>query len=211
MKQLFRVPTIILAGSLLLQMSTFCFHTAGAAGDVDLSFDPPSGVDGPVNAIAVQPDGKVIIGGDFNMVKGLARHGVARLNANGSGDSSFFYQAASFGGSYPVHSLALQADGKLLVGSEFYNYGFMRLNTDGTPDTNFNDNASAAIAPSAYYGAAVNSIVVQPDGKIFYAGDGLLRLNSDGTLDTTFNAAEYGAIYTIALQPDGKVIISGYF
>jgi len=53
--------TIILAGSLLLQLGTLCFQSHAAPGDVDLSFDPGSGVNGTVNAVAVQPDGKVII------------------------------------------------------------------------------------------------------------------------------------------------------
>src|SRR5690348_7707722 len=75
--------------SILLIVHTFAFSLFGAAGDVDLSFDPGSGVDGQVTALAVQPDGKVIIGGSFATVKGLARHGIARLNADGSGDSSF--------------------------------------------------------------------------------------------------------------------------
>src|SRR5947208_2170517 len=89
MKKLYSVRTIILAGNLLLQLNTLCFHSRGAPGDVDLSFDPGSGVNGTVNAVALQPDGKVIIGGEFTTVKGLERFKVARLNADGSGDSSF--------------------------------------------------------------------------------------------------------------------------
>src|SRR6185503_17925654 len=89
MRKLFSVRTIILAGSLVLQLSMLCFHSRGAAGDVDLSFDPGSGVNGPVNSVAVQPDGKVVIGGAFTTVKGLKRFKIARLNADGSGDGSF--------------------------------------------------------------------------------------------------------------------------
>src|SRR5436190_21931780 len=89
MKKLYFVRTIILAGSLLLQLNTLCFHSRGAPGDVDLSFDPGSGVNGEVNAIVVQPDGKVLIGGEFTTVKGLVRTNIARVNADGSGDSSF--------------------------------------------------------------------------------------------------------------------------
>jgi len=55
MKKSNLVRTIVLAGSLLLQLSTLCFHSRGAAEDVDLSFDPGSGVNGPVNAVTVQP------------------------------------------------------------------------------------------------------------------------------------------------------------
>src|SRR3954470_24016710 len=89
MNKLNLVRTIILAGSLLLQLSTFCFDSCGAAGDVDLSFDPGSSVNGLVSAVAVQPDGKVIIGGQFTTVKGLVRTNLARLNADGSGDATF--------------------------------------------------------------------------------------------------------------------------
>ena len=56
---------------------------------MDLSFDPGFGVNGTVNAVVVQPDGKVIIGGEFTTVKGLARTNIARLNADGSGDPTF--------------------------------------------------------------------------------------------------------------------------
>jgi uncharacterized delta-60 repeat protein len=208
MKILYLVRTIILTGSLLLQLGTLCFLTHGAAGDVDLSFDPGSGVNGTVNAVAVQPDGKVIIGGEFTTVKGLVRTNLARLNADGSGDSSF----TSGSMSYPVYSLALQPDGKVLVGSESINFGLTRVNSDGSPDTNFNANAYAAIASTEpYYPARICTIVVQPDGKVFYAGENLLRLNSDGTLDNGFTTGVPGFVYSMALQSDGKLIAAGYF
>src|SRR4051812_32390283 len=115
MKKLFVRP-IILAG-LLLQLGTLCFHARGAAGDVDLSFDPGSGVNGTVNALVVQPDGKVIIGGEFTTVKGLVRTNLARLNPDGSGDATF-----DPGMAYDrVSSLALQSDGKVLVGGQSVN------------------------------------------------------------------------------------------
>ncbi len=208
MKTLYLVRTIILAGSFLLQLGTLCFQSRGAAGDVDLSFDPGSGVNGAVNAVVVQPDGKVIIGGEFTTVKGLVRTNLARLNADGNGDSSF----TSGPMSYPVYSLALQPDGKVLVGSEVLNYGLSRLNSDGSPDTNFNANANAAIASTEPYNPVrISTIVVQPDGKVFYAGENLLRLNSNGTLDNGFTTGVPGFVYSMALQSDGKVIVGGYF
>src|SRR6185503_5616954 len=136
MRKLFSVRTIILAGSLLLQLSTLCFRSRGAAGDVDLSFDPGSGVNGKVNAAAVQPDGKVIIGGDFTMVKGLVRTNLARLNADGSGDGSFDPGGAFYSLSFyrPVRAIALQPDGKMLIG---HDYGIGRFNSNGSPDISF--------------------------------------------------------------------------
>ena len=67
----------------------FCCHAHGAPGDVDLSFDPGSGIDRQVNVVAVQADGKVIVAGEFSTVKGLVRPSLARLNSDGSGDPSF--------------------------------------------------------------------------------------------------------------------------
>src|SRR6185436_15655913 len=125
MKKFNLVRTIILAGNLLLQLSTLCFQSRGAAGDVDLSFDPGSGVNGPVSAVALQPDGKVIIGGSFTTVKGLLRAYLARLNADGSGDATF---NPSVAGDF-VSSLALQPDGKVLVASHSL---VSRLNANGS-------------------------------------------------------------------------------
>ena len=89
MKKLYLVRTIILAGSLLLQLNTLCFHSRGAAGDVDLSFNPSLSANAYVFAVTVQPDGKVLVGGQFTAVNGTSRNNIARLNANGSLDSSF--------------------------------------------------------------------------------------------------------------------------
>ena len=208
MNKLFPIRTIVLAGSVLLQLSPLCFHSHGGPGDVDLSFvDPGSGVNGTVNAVVVQPDGKVIIGGEFTTVKGLLRTNLARLNADGSGDSSF----TSGPMSSPVYSLGLQPDGKVLVGSEISNYGLTRLSSDGGTDTNFNANAWAAILSiEPYLSSRVSAIVVQPDGKLLVAGESLFQLNTNGTLDSNFVLGAVGSVYSMAMQPDGKLIVGGY-
>src|SRR5688572_10816826 len=108
MKESHTVRSLVFAASLLLQLGTFCFYSRGA-GDVDLSFDPGSGVNGPVNAVAVQPDGKVIIAGQFTTVKGLARSKVARLNADGSADGSFNAGMGTGAWENYAHALALQS------------------------------------------------------------------------------------------------------
>jgi uncharacterized delta-60 repeat protein len=232
MKKLYSVRTIILAGSLLLQLNTLCFHSRGAAGDVDLSFDPGFGVNGPVNAVVVQPDGKVIIGGKFSIVKGLVRINVARLNADGSGDPTFNPTMA-----YDiVSSLALQSDGKVLVGGQIFHYVcddrgcddfydsiISRLNANGSLDSSFNPATGAGGSP---YG--VSSVVVQSDGKVLLGGGftavngtnriAIARLNANGSLDGSFNPGAvavivYGPNYPVALalQPDGKVLIGGAY
>jgi uncharacterized delta-60 repeat protein len=131
------VRALALAGGLLLQLITLCFQSRGAAGDVDLSFDPGSGVNGTVHALAVQSDGKVIIGGEFGTVKGLVRLNVARLNADGSGDPSFDPGTNAHG---TLQALAVQADGKVIIVGNFYDtlgnstFQAARLNNDGTLD-----------------------------------------------------------------------------
>ena len=214
------VQPIILAGSLLLQLSTPCSHSHGAAGEVDPSFDPGSSVNGPVTTIALQPDGKVIIGGGFTTVKGLVRSGVARLNADGSGDSSFKPTA----GNAADRAIALQPDGKVIVG----NYsGIARLHYDGSLDTNFFANIDSLYDEYYGYAAIVESIAVQSDGKVIIGGDfyivngpsvnyGIARLNANGSLDNSFSAPlleayYYPRIYSVALQPDGKVLVGGLF
>ncbi|MEO8351226.1 MAG: Ig-like domain-containing protein, partial [Chthoniobacteraceae bacterium] len=175
---------------------------------MDLSFDPGSGVNGTVNCLVVQPDGKVIIGGEFSTVQGLVRKSIARLNPDGSGDSSFNGDGSL---ASAVLALALQPDGKVLVGRESENFGLARLNSDGSPDTIFNANAYAAIASTEpYYPARVSTIVVQPDGRVLYAGETLLRLHSDGTLDTGFISGAVGSVYSMAIQADEKLIVGGY-
>src|SRR5678809_865722 len=75
--------------SLLLLIGALGNNSSTAPGDVDLSFDPGSGVNGGVKAMALQPDGKLIVGGGFTTVRGLARQSIARLNPDGSGDVTF--------------------------------------------------------------------------------------------------------------------------
>ena len=74
--------------TIVLHVAALPSHTRGAAGDVELSFDAGPGVNGTVRSVAIQPDGKLIIGGAFTTVKGLARVNLARLNADGSGDAT---------------------------------------------------------------------------------------------------------------------------
>ena len=173
---------------------------------MDLSFDPGSGVNGGVNTVAVQPDGRVLFSGSFTTVRGLVRPGLARLNADGSGDSTF-NPAVAGGGLF-----ALQADGKVLVNT----YGSLtRLNADGSLDNTF----SASIAA---FDEGIYSIATQPDGKVLIGGGftvvngtnrfGIARLNANGTVDNGFNpgTGAYG-VYAIAVQPDGRILIAGGF
>ncbi len=199
-----------------------------ANGTLDTSFNPGGqGLNSSTFAVAVQPDGKILIGGFFTGYNGdsAASDKIARLNANGTLDTTFNYGGA--GPDFMVLSIAVQPDGKIIIGGYFVSYNgdgaasdsVMRLNADGTLDTTFNPGGAGA-------DAQVNGVVLQPDGKILivgyftsYNGNGaasnnIARLNANGTLDTTFNPGGAGTDYAvlgIALQADGKIIIGGFF
>lgn len=90
------------------------------------------GSGGTVYTIAVQPDGRIIIGGSFSAVGGVGRSNIARLHAGGALDTSFTPPSLSG----IVQTVALQPDGKLLVGGSHANY-LVRLNADGSLDPTF--------------------------------------------------------------------------
>ena len=164
-------------------------------------------------SVAVQPDSKILVGGYF---KGA----LLRLNAGGSQDRAFNAAAAT---STPraVTALGLQKNGGIIVGSSARRQNLLRLDSTGALDTEFTTNANAALDESTdwwRFGTEVNSVVVQPNGKILVAGSfrqKLMRLNDDGTPDAAFSA-NLGApfnwsIDNIALQRDGKIIVVGNF
>ena len=91
-----------------------------ADGSLDTGFDPGAGASNEVDAIALQPNGKIVIGGRFTTVGGTGRSRIARLNANGALDTGF---APGDGASYTVYAVTLQPDGKVLIGGGFQSVG----------------------------------------------------------------------------------------
>ena len=177
---------------------------------------------GSVTALAVQPDGKVIIVGSFQQVGGVSRQNAARLNRDGTLDQTF-NTGTGFDGT--VAKILVQPDGKILVGGSFFSFNgtpqaeIIRLNSDGSLDAGFNPNANGA----------VYSIDLQPDGKILIGGaftsvggqprSGIARLNANGSLDGSFNV-RLGSnpvtffdviVRRVIVQPDGNIIIGGIF
>jgi len=195
-----------------------------ADGTLDTAFDPGSGANGIVQTSALQPDGKIIIGGEFTSYNGTPRNRVARLNADGSLDTAF---DPGSGANNTVLTSALQSDGKIIIGGAFTSFNgtahrrITRLNADGSLDTSF-DPGSGVNQPG-FFPKFVATTAIQSDGKIIIGGrfttyDGtnrisIARLNSDGSLDTSFNPAGglNGTVFTTAIQPDGKIIIGGTF
>jgi len=197
-----------------------CLTIFGAArpGDLDLSFDPGSGVrpgGNSLNAMVVQEDGKSIIGGGFTNYNETAAGNIARINIDGSYDASYL-AAGGF-----VVALHLLPDGKLLVGGHFSDFGgaardqVAKLNNNGSLDSSFVPQAGF----NGFY-PEIFTIASQPDGKIILGGTfgltsrtngNVARLHPDGSLDATFQANGAGSVLALAVQPDGKILLGGTF
>jgi uncharacterized delta-60 repeat protein len=170
------------------------------------------------NNCNIQPDGKIVVVGNFTSYSGSAVNRIVRINTNGTKDTTFNI-GTGFGNETWWSSL--QPDGKIVVIGAFTGYsgstnpGIVRLNTDGTKDTTFN------------VGTGLNGVsygsTVQSDGKIVcvgaftsYSGSAvnrIVRINTDGTRDTTFNVGTgLNAIgISVQQQEDGKIIVGGNF
>ncbi len=190
-------------------------------GSLDVSFDPGMGASDYVSAIAIQSDGRVLIGGNFLTVNGVVRNKLARLNGDGSLDASF--NSGTWDMYHSVSAVVVQPDGKILISGRFSTingvtrYSIARLNSNGDVDATFNRGSGVSTVYS------ISTMALQPDGKVLIGGDfaviddlsrkNIARLNSNGTLDSSFGSSvgAYNQVYAIALQSDGKVLIGGYF
>ncbi len=172
-----------------------------------------------VYSLALQPNGKVLVGGFFNSVNGQSRISLARLNTNGSIDAAFTVNNTNG----VVNSFALQSSGKILVGGQF-----TTITSGGSISTrnNFagldiNGNVDKTLDLGTLNGD-VRIIVPQPDGKIIIAGsftsvlgvarNKIARLNADGSLDTLFDPNPgAGRIFAVALDSFGRIYVGGEF
>ncbi len=173
---------------------------------------------GLVFASLLEPDGKIMVGGNFHFLGSAPRRSLGRLNTDGTVDTTFV-PGVAFGNN--VRSIVRLQEGKYLVGGSvdsLQNPGpaVWRLFPDGTLDPSF----SPAVLN---LGSAVYALALQPDGRVIIGGDfttvngstrrGLARLNEDGSLDSlsapiqTFS----GGIFDIFVQPTGKIVIGGSF
>ena len=191
-------------------------------GSFDASFVTGSGFNGNLYSVIIQPDGKIIAGGNFTSYNGISATRIIRLNTNGSVDNSF---DAGTGFNQEVYALALQPDGKVIAGGLFSSinginaYCVTRLNTEGGVDNLFDTGNGITGNNEAY----VKTILIQDDGKIMLAGsfdyfDGIeennhTRLNANGSWDNTYYICNgfNTRVNTLAIQPDDKLLVGGEF
>ena len=210
-------------------------------GTLDTTFDGDgirlidiAGDNDTARGIAVQSDGKIVVGG-VAAVAGNNDFAVVRLNADGSLDASFGtggkVTTAIGAGADEARGLAIQTDGKILLTGYSHNgtnedVALVRYNTDGSLDTNFDGDGKRTLAIGSGYDVA-NAVALQSDGKIVVAGDSLIsgtpdftvmRFNADGSLDTSFDtdgmattavggSSDYSK--ALAIQSDGRIVVVG--
>lgn len=194
-------------------------------GTLELSFAPQ--ITGPaslglatVKTIALQSDGRILVGGQFSHVNWIERQNLARLHPDGSLDAAFTARVSSKDVPVEVKAVRLQSNGQILVAGNFDSVngrartGLARLNGAGSLDLAFNPRISFA---------QVDDVLVLPDGRLLICGFfstindvwrlGIARMNADGSLDRTFATGMElsGFARGLALQPGGWVLVRGFF
>jgi uncharacterized delta-60 repeat protein len=170
-----------------------------ADGSIDTAVQAVVGLAGSVRDIVRLPDGKYIVGGDFNILNGISRRHIARLNADGSVDPTFNCSLFLYA---TVTRVAVQADGKILLTLLDYP-GSIRLNPDGSHDSSY-------VPPPIVNG---HDIDLFPNGQILV--NGYYKLNMDGSNDTSFSPPNQSTAsvnnFSAVIQTDGKTVIGGQF
>lgn len=191
-----------------------------SSGSLQPTFNSPVYGSGTINSVLLQPNGRILISGNFFLVNGIARNRIARLNSDGSLDNNFNAGTATDAVNFTARNA--QPDGRIYVDGSFTTFNgvsrnrLARLNIDGSVDLTFNSNAGP--------NSLINDIQVQSDGKIIINGlfttyngvtrNRIARLNSDGSLDTSlplFNPGTDGGIVETKFDNNGGILLVGSF
>jgi uncharacterized delta-60 repeat protein len=197
-------------------------YRLNANGSVDTAFNRSGiGANGDVRAIVVLGDGKIMIGGSFTSYNGAVCNRIARLNANGSLDTTFARTAGAPDGS--INTILRLPSGKFMVGGSFTSFGVLstaglvRMHPDGSMDNTFNPAGRG-------FNQAVQVIKLLRDGNVLVGGDftfyngyrreRVAKMTADGALIfTQFLTASgaNGSVRAMMELPDGKVLLGGNF
>ncbi|MES2838338.1 MAG: T9SS type A sorting domain-containing protein [Bacteroidota bacterium] len=184
-------------------------------GTLDLTFDPGTGANNSVEAIQIQGDGKIIIGGGFTSYNGVPRKNIARLNSDGTLDTNF---DTSVGANDVVYSAEIQSDGKIIIGGFFTSYDnvtrnciarILVQNTVGVAEQEQSKNV--------IYNNSTNTLIVSECGNlVIYNMQGAkvkeLKVNSQQVLSVSAEDLGGAGVYIWQLQTEkevqrGKIII----
>lgn len=183
---------------------------------IDTTFNTGVGLDNYANAVAIQSDGKILVGGTFEKYKNVSANRIVRLNPDGSRDNTF---SIGTGFNNNVWSVVIQPDNKILVAGDFTSYSgvakskIVRLNSDGSVDNTFS---------SPTVNNTIFDMSLQSDGKIVAVGaftqvsgvptNKIVRFLSGGTPDSSFVTGGLSADgFAVLAQSDGKIMVGGNF
>lgn len=186
-------------------------------GSLDPTFNVGLGPNMGINSVEIQVDGKIIIVGNFTSYNGVGRNYIARLNNDGSLDTSFDPGTGANGN---IYNAIIQTDGKIICAGAFSQFNsqnfknLVRLNVDGTIDN--------SISIGSGISGVLYDVQIQSDNKIIFSGnfsinnqysiENICRVLPNGVIDTTFLISNPNSIvYKIKLQNDGKILIGGNF
>jgi uncharacterized delta-60 repeat protein len=225
---------IIVAGS---SGNSFALARYNSNGSLDTSFDTDgkTTVNFGTNedygqSVVIQNDQKIIVAGTTTFVGLNTDFAVARFNTDGTLDNTFGVGGkvvTTVGGEDRAYQVALQSDSKIVVVgtsnlASDYGYSLVRYNSNGTLDTSFDGDGKILIDLFFDINRDAFALAIQNDGKIVIGGVSdenfaLLRFNGNGSLDTTFDVdgkvttdiGNLDVIYAIAIQSDGKIVVTG--
>ena len=183
-------------------------------GSADVTFNQRRGCNGTVLVSAVQPNGRLLIGGEFSRYNYQPVSNIARLKKNGELDPSFYVGSGTNG---KVYAIAVQEDGKVVIGGKFTAYNgngcqnIARLNTDGSFDQTFKNVKADDV---------VRKITIGADDKLLIGGDfknvcgdrhvAIARMDNNGTLDAAFQPFidDIGCVYDCKIAANGKIYLA---
>ena len=194
-------------------------------GTVDASFNPGVAANDGIYDLRLRANGEIFLLGAFTAFNGTARGGIARLASDGTLLASHAGSAAQNSGLGKIKAVAVQPDGKVLIGGDFteaggrYLSGIARLNADGSFDATFD--------PGTGVDGYVQGVALQPDGRVLIAGyfgsangaarTSLARLNADGSVDESFRPrilkldGSLSILQTPVLATNGAMLVIGHF
>lgn len=234
--QLLANGQFLVAGSPKIYASASAVPTGvavlSATGTYQNAFAPVLEQVGLVNSVAVQPDGKIVVGGNFIEINGVAVRNVARFSPSGTLDVAFSTACAATSGNETVAQVTVQPDGKVLLAGGFAavggqpRTGVARLLPSGQPDASF---VPGLAANSVQNVTEITALAVQPDGQFLVSGHALyspmgtgqprllMRLSTAGALDAGFQPPliSQGGLHTnihpavpLLMQPDGRILVA---
>ena len=173
-------------------------------GTRDATFNIGTGFNTTAYAITGQSDGKILISGDFTTYSGSNINRLARINTDGTLDTTF--QPGSNNGG--IYNLKLLADGTILAAGVFTTYSgstvsrFVRINSNGSRNTSWIPGQGANLGPNAWATLANNAISLDKNNAVYIGSSFtayssstagyIAKLNTNGVLDTSFNAGSLG-------------------